>query len=94
MGINLTLRTDIAQDLDFMILDIRRENTTWDPISLINIYNQRTQEPHTEPPHKWMADCLQDQIPNCPIPMVIAGNWNMRDLAWDDGITTPSPYTG
>ena len=91
MGISLTLRTDIAQDLDFMILDIGRENATWPHISLINIYNQKTQNPHMEMIHEWMADRLQNQIPNHLTPTIIVGDWNMRDPSWDDGVPAPTP---
>ncbi len=56
MGINLMLRTDIAQDLDFMIMSIGREAATWAPITLINIYNQKPLADNTNPTQGWMAD--------------------------------------
>ncbi len=92
MGINLTLRTDIAQDLDYMIMDIEREGTTWPPMTLINIYNQKTMI-NDNPTQEWTADHLQNHIPCHPIPMIIVGDWNMRDPSWDDGIHTPNPCT-
>ncbi len=46
MGINLILRTDIAQDPDYMIMNIKREGALWPQITLINIYNQKAQNPN------------------------------------------------
>src|SRR5258705_487758 len=56
VGINLTLRTNIAQDLDYMILNIKREGATWPPITLINICNQKTPHSNTNSIHEWTAD--------------------------------------
>src|SRR5258707_2737573 len=39
-GIEITLRTDISTDLDFMILDVRCEGTRNPPTHIINLYNQ------------------------------------------------------
>jgi len=55
-GMNITLRTDIAQDLDYMILNIRREGASWPPITLINIYNQKSPNPTTGSAQEWTAD--------------------------------------
>jgi len=40
VGIEITLRTDISTDLDFMILDVRCEGTRNPPTCIINLYNQ------------------------------------------------------
>jgi len=40
VGIEITLRTDISTDLDYMILDIRCEGSRHPSTHLINIYNQ------------------------------------------------------
>src|SRR5258708_16052065 len=40
VGIEITLRTDIRTDLDFMILDVKCEGTRHPPTRLINLYNQ------------------------------------------------------
>ncbi len=50
------LRTDITQDLDFMILNIGREKASWPPITLINVYNQKSLVNNPGIPHKWTAD--------------------------------------
>src|SRR5258707_12877369 len=55
-GINLMLRTDITQDLDFMILNIGREEASWPPVTLINVYNQKTPVNNPGIPHEWTAD--------------------------------------
>src|SRR5260370_19062883 len=39
-SIKTTLRTDIATDLDFMIMDVRCEGSRHPPTCVINIYNQ------------------------------------------------------
>ena len=39
-GIEVTLRTDICADLDFMILEVKCEGLGRPPIRIINIYNQ------------------------------------------------------
>src|SRR6266446_2913026 len=39
-GIEVTLRTDICADLDFMILEVKCEGSGRPPIRIINIYNQ------------------------------------------------------
>src|SRR5258708_33858539 len=43
-GINLMLTTDIAQDLDYMIMNVGREGAAWPQTILINIYNQKEQD--------------------------------------------------
>src|SRR6266581_548369 len=40
-NIELTLRNDLASDLDYMVLDVRRNGSTQQPVRLINIYNQK-----------------------------------------------------
>ncbi len=45
-GINLMLRMDIAQDLDYMIMNVGREGASWPHITLINIYNQKALNPN------------------------------------------------
>ncbi len=93
MGINLMLRTDIAQDLDYMIMNIKREGNTWPPTTLINIYNQKTMINNDSPTQEWTANCLQNHIPHHSTPTIIAGDWNMRDPRWDNGIHTLNPCT-
>src|SRR5260221_1659224 len=93
VGINLTLRTDIAQDLDYMILNIEREGATWPPITLINIYNQKNPHPNTNSIHEWTADHLHNHIPHHSIPTIIARDWNMRDPSWDNSVNTPNAHT-
>src|SRR5260370_42339971 len=39
-GIEITLRTDICTDLDFMILDVRCDGLRNPPIRFIHLYNQ------------------------------------------------------
>ena len=93
MGINLMLRTDIAQDPDFMIMNVGRDGAPWPHITLINIYNQKTQNPINKPNREWTANHLQHYIPHHSTPTIIAGNWNIRDLSWDDGVPAPNPQT-
>ncbi len=92
-GINLMLRTDIAQDLDFMIMSIGREVATWAPITLINIYNQKPLADNTSPTQGWTADRLQIWLPHHSTPTILAGNWNMRDPSWDDRAPPPNSHT-
>ena len=91
-GMNITLRTDIAQDLDYMILNIGREGASWPPITLINIYNQKSPNPTTGTAQEWMADQLLEHIPSHSTPTIIAGDWNMRDPSWDNGVQAPDPH--
>src|SRR6266436_2830851 len=93
MGINLMLRTDIAQDPDFMIMNVGRDGASWPHMTLINIYNQKTQNPNNEPNREWMAEHLQHHIPHLSTPTIIAGDWNIRDPRWDDGAPAPNPRT-
>ncbi len=93
MGTDMMLRTDIMQDLDFMIMTIGREGATWTPITVINIYNQKTMMNNTDTTQEWTADCLQNKTPHHPTPTVIVGDWNMRDPSWDDGVPSPSMHT-
>src|SRR5260370_17380397 len=90
VGINLTLRNDIAQDLDYMILNIEREGATWPPITLINIYNQKNPHPNTNSIHERTADCLHNHIPHHSIPTIIAGDWTMRNPSLHDVVTPPT----
>ncbi len=92
-GINLTLRTDITQDADFMILNISRERASWAPITLINIYNQKPLNNNPDMLHEWTANRLQNYIPHHSIPMIITGDWNMRDPSWDNGMPGLTPCT-
>ncbi len=90
MGINLMLRTDIAQGLDYMIMNIGRDGASWPQTILINIYNQKAQDTNNRITQEWTLDCLQPHIPNQSIPMIIAGDWNIRDPSWDDRVPAPN----
>ena len=90
MGINLMLRTDIAQGLDYMIMNIGRDGASWPQTILINIYNQKAQDTNNRITWEWTLDCLQPHIPNQSIPMIIAGDWNIRDPSWDDRVPAPN----
>ncbi len=76
------------QDLNYMILNIKREGATWPPIMLINIYNQKPLHSNTNSIHEWTANWLHNHIPHHSIPTTITRDWNMRDLSWDDGVNT------
>ncbi len=89
-GINLMLRTDIAQDLDYMIMNVGREGAAWPQTILINIYNQKAQDTNNGITQEWTSDHLQSHIPIQSIPMIIAGDWNIRDPSWDDRVPAPN----
>ncbi len=89
-GIILMLRTDIAQDLDYMILDVGREGASWPHTTLVNTYNQKTQNPNNGTTQEWTADHLQTLTPHLHTPTIIAGDWNIRDPIWDDRAPTPN----
>ncbi len=84
------LRTDIAQGLDYMIMNIGRDGASWPQTILINIYNQKAQDTNNRITQEWTLDCLQPHIPNQSIPMIIAGDWNIRDPSWDDRVPAPN----
>src|SRR6266446_6386373 len=90
-GINLMLRTDITQDLDYMIMNVGREGASWPHITLINIYNQKALNSNNGLIREWTSDCLQTHITHQSTPTIIAGDWNIRDPSWDDGVPMPNP---
>ncbi len=85
-GIKATLRTDIATDLNFMTLDMKRAGMPNVPVRLINIYNQSPLNPTTKPRHT--AQHLMDITLDPSTPTVITRDWNMRHLEWDDQTTS------
>src|SRR5258708_9688599 len=93
MGVNLMLRMDIAQDLDYMIMNVGREGASWPQVTLINIYNQKALQLNNGLIQEWTSDCLQAHIPHQSILTIIASDWNIRDPSWDDRVPTPNPCT-
>ncbi len=87
-GIDITLRTDICADLDFMILDIKREGSRNPSTCLINLYNQlapgKTQDP------EYMTDRLTRIHLNPGTPTAIMGDWNLHHNLWNSTIEADS----
>ena len=87
-GIDITLRTDICADLDFMILDIKREGSRSPPTRLINIYNQQTPGESQDP--EYTTDRLARIHLNPETPTVITGDWNLHHNLWNSTIEADS----
>ncbi|GBE90189.1 hypothetical protein SCP_1900380 [Sparassis crispa] len=68
---SVTLRSDIAQDLDIQVLEVQQH--AHPPTLLVNIYNQ---SPLHDDHGEWTAERLrQIQFP-LDIPIVLSGDWN------------------
>ena len=87
-GIDVTLRTDIRADLDFMILDIKFVGSRHPCTCLINIYNQIELGESQEP--KYTTDRLASIHLNLGTPMVITGDWNLHHNLWNSAIEVES----
>src|SRR5258708_39901342 len=87
-GIEVTLRTDICTDLDFMILEVKREGSGRPPICIINIYNQvelgETQE------HRYTTDRLAMVNLHPETLMIITGDWNLHHNSWNSRVEAES----
>ncbi len=70
-GIDITLRSDISTNLDFMILDIKREGSKHPPTCVINIYNQTELGESQEP--DYTTDRLASIHLHPGIPTIIMG---------------------
>src|SRR5258708_38273805 len=87
-GIEMTLRTDICKDLDFMILDVKWEGSRHPPICIINIYNQtelgETQE------QRYTTDRLARINLHPGTPTIITGDWNLHHNNWNSAVEIES----
>src|SRR6266581_2870945 len=63
------LRNNIASDLDFMILNIKRNGSTQQPVRLINIYNQKTLVANQR--KEFMVERLVDSTLEVDIPTIL-----------------------
>ena len=82
--IEVTLRTDIGNDLDYMILDIKRNNSSLPTTRIINIYNQR--ELSESQNISFTAERLAEKILDTDTPTIITGDWNLHHPNWDSRI--------
>src|SRR5260370_23793992 len=87
-GIDITLRSDISTNLDFMILDVKCEGSKHPPTCIINIYNQ------TELGESQVPDYTTDRLASVHLhlgsPMIIMGDWNLHHNLWDSTVTAES----
>ena len=83
-GIDITLRTDISTDLDFMIMDVKWEGLKHPPTHIINLYNQT--EPGESQDPGYTTDRLAQVHFHPEIPTVITGNWNLHHNLWNSVI--------
>jgi len=70
-GIDITLRSDISTNLDFMILDVKCEGSKHPPTCIINIYNQTELGESQEP--NYTTDRLASIHLHPGIPTIIMG---------------------
>ncbi len=90
-GMEVTLRTNIGSDLDFMILEVKHKGSRHPPTHIINMYNQV--EPGDIQNPSFTTDRLASKILHPGIPTVITGNWNLHHNNWNSAIekeSTPS----
>ena len=83
-GIEITLRTDISSDLDFMVLDIKHEGSRHPPTCIINLYNQT--KPGEIPSLNFTTDRLANINLHPGMPTVIMGDWNLHHSNWNSSI--------
>ncbi|HEX3642518.1 MAG TPA: endonuclease/exonuclease/phosphatase family protein, partial [Ktedonobacteraceae bacterium] len=71
----LLSRTDIAQDLDFQLLEVKQGD--YPPVLIVNVYNQESEG------GGWTFDRLREvPIPD-DIPVVLSGDWNTHHGMWE-----------
>ncbi|KAF5374648.1 hypothetical protein D9615_009020 [Tricholomella constricta] len=87
---SVTLRSDIAQDLDIQVLDIQQAN--YPTTTIVNIYNQpRSKNPTDRRPDASVR--LQTlRLPEDD-PVIISGDWNQHHPDWSIGNRPPSTKT-
>lgn len=75
----VTLRSDMANDLDIQILQIHQHPHP--PTILVNVYNQTALHGN---PVEWTVDRLKPiQLPDDQ-PVIITGDWNTHHSMWED----------
>ncbi|KAF8584481.1 hypothetical protein K439DRAFT_1287095, partial [Ramaria rubella] len=75
---SVTLRSDLAQDLDMMFLEVRQGSNM--PFIIGNIYNGRGSANNAE----WTLDrLLPIHLPE-NIPYSLTGDWNTHHTLWED----------
>jgi len=87
-GIEMTLRTDIGTDLDFMILDVKREGLRHLPTCIINIYNQVELGEAQE--LRYMTNGLANVNIHPGTPTIITGDWNLHHNSWNSTVDVES----
>ena len=79
--IEVMLRTDIGEDLDYMILDVRHNNSNIPLTHVINLYNQ--QELGKSPNPSTTMDRLAEKYLDPDVPTIITGDWNLHHPLWE-----------
>jgi len=74
-NIGLILRNDLASDLDYMILDVKRNGSTQQPVRLINIYNQKSLNANQT--KEYTVERLAETTADADIPTILTGDWNI-----------------
>jgi Endonuclease-reverse transcriptase len=85
--LEVTPQSDIIDNLDIMVIDVKRLGCDIPKTRLVNVYNQKLPD----------ADCMLIQaLLETPIdfqiPMVIMGDFNLHHPWWSSLATNPSPH--
>src|ERR1700748_1109571 len=73
----VSVRLDIAQDLDLQFLEVRQGK--FPPTIIVNLYNQQSGD-HTD---GWSIDRLMEiELPSS-CPLIITGDWNLHHELWE-----------
>ncbi|KAF9507786.1 hypothetical protein BS47DRAFT_1398306 [Hydnum rufescens UP504] len=84
-NLDITLCTDLINDLDIMALDIKCNGSSHTATRIINIYNQPTAEDG-----EYAADHLQLLNQDLLTPTILMGDWNLHHPLWRDMEGAPS----
>lgn len=86
----VTLRSDLAKDLDIQILDITQAN--YPTVTIVNVYNQprnrNTQITEADASERLRAISLPEERP-----VILSGDWNQHHPAWSKGEPQPTERT-
>ena len=87
-GIEVTLRTDICADLNFMIMEVKHEGSYHPPMCIINIYNQA--KPGETQGQRYTTDRLANINLHPGTPTIITGDWNLHHNSWNSTVEVES----
>jgi hypothetical protein len=73
----VSVRMDIAQDLDLQFLEVRQG--PFPPTLILNLYNQVS----VDNPNQWSIDRLMEISLPSSIPVILTGDWNLHHELWE-----------